>query len=194
MSHRAPFSLLLAGVFLTSVLAAGCAGVNNRREARRGAFEPLRPEPQNRLIPNDPVKLPTPLRSSAQEKKDARQIAAAQAATKEASGPAQGQPPATAAMPATAATVSIKLPADLAASGLTPGISRFNSRTLEVYFSADRRVTANFLAIARNAASQEIGRVAHMVELAPDQAGLQRWIFPEIVSGETVASIELIRK
>ena len=48
------YSLLCAAAFL-AVILAGCAGVDARREQRWAAFDPLRPDPEFRLLPDRPL-------------------------------------------------------------------------------------------------------------------------------------------
>ena len=46
-------TLILAGTAF--ILLAGCANIDARREQRWAAFEPLRPDPEFRILPDRPL-------------------------------------------------------------------------------------------------------------------------------------------
>ncbi len=139
-------SAALLGVIL---LLSGCANSAARRDARRAAFEPLRPDPAYRLLPDRPLHLRNP--------------------AKDRNRPAEN------ALPENPAQRIVTPPAvwisnTLTEAGFENTASRFHGQTVEVYFIASAPFTGTLLATGRNDKNQEIARVRVPVEFAAEDA------------------------
>lgn len=146
---KRPFlpQLALLGVLL---FLSGCANSAARRDARRAAFEPLRPDPAYRLLPERPLHLKSP----------------AKAKSKPADADVLPENPARRIVTPPA----IRVADDLAEAGFENTVSRFHGQTVEVYFIAKKPFTGTLLAVGRNDQNQEIARVKVPVEFAAEDA------------------------
>lgn len=138
---------ILLGLLL---FLSGCANSAARRDARRAAFEPLRPDPAYRLLPDRPLYLKSPAKAKSKPA-DADVLP---------ENPAQRivTPPV------------IWLANDLAEAGFENTASRFHGQTVEVYFIAKKPFKGTLLAVGRNDKNQEITRVKVPVEFAAEDA------------------------
>lgn len=152
---------LFCAALLISALLAGCAGVDARREQRWAAFDPLRPDPEFRLLPDRPLL------------KFSRSGTAGNAENEVA--------------PATAPLVWKSTALD--SHGLTAGTSRFHSATFELYMVAGDEFEGRLRARALNDRREEVGRAEAALALKADEADWVSFRFPGRFAPEEVKVI-----
>lgn len=159
------YFLLSAAVFLAATMGTGCAGVDARREQRWAAFDPLRPDPEFRLLPD------RPLLKFGRSKSHERTGAEA---------PEMKAP-------------LIWKSAALDSHDLTAGASRFHPAKFELYIISDAGFSGCIRARALNGQREEVGRSEVALERKPDEAGWVVFPFPErFAPGEVeVIAVEL---
>ncbi len=140
-----PFCALFLLLFLS-----GCANMYDRREARWAAFEPLRPDPQYRLLPDKPI-LFRPDRSGRPDPVPVTEILR--------------EPPV------------IWTAHRLEKNGLNPGVTRFHDTTAEVYFTAALPFCGELVAKAVDSSGNEIGRVRVPAEFRKGDARFVAFAF-----------------
>lgn len=152
---------------LFSVLLAGCAGVDARREQRWAAFDPLRPDPQFRLLPDRPLL------------KFNRSDAADRDRSEEDSS-------------MSAAPLVWKSTA-LDSRDLLWGASRFHPAGFELYVIAGEAFDGRLRARALNERREEVGRAEVSLVRKADEAGWVSFRFPgRFAPGEVkVIAVEL---
>ena len=153
------YSLLCAAAFL-AVILAGCAGVDARREQRWAAFDPLRPDPEFRLLPDRPL-----LKFSRSGNRSAAGERAEEAAP------------------------LVWKSAELDSRGLEGTASRFYREKFELYMIARTGFRGKLRARALNERREEVGRAVTTLERNPDEAGWVEFRFPERFALEEVKVI-----
>ena len=158
---------LFCAASLIAALFAGCAGVDARREQRWAAFDPLRPDPEFRLLPDRPLLKFSRSRASGSTETEAE-------------------------TPAVKAPLVWKS-TTLDSHGLVGGASRFHPAKFELYIISDAGFSGRLRARALNGRREEVGRSEVALERKPDEAGWVAFPFPErFAPGEVeVIAVEL---
>lgn len=142
-------TLILAGTAF--ILLAGCANIDARREQRWAAFEPLRPDPEFRILPDRPLlkfegARPQPAELPEVQSSEAPVIWEAKNLLKE---------------------------------GIRSSTSKFHAPTFEIYLKAEQPLVGELVAYALNSRMEEIGRARTEVNLHAGDAGLVKFTFPD---------------
>ena len=160
---------LFCAASLVAALFAGCAGVDARREQRWAAFDPLRPDPEFRLLPDRPLLKFSRSRASGRTETETE-------------------------APAVKAPLIWKSTA-LDSRGLVGGASRFHPAKFELYVIvvSDAGFSGRLRARALNGKREEVGRSEVALERKPDEAGWITFQFPgRFAPGEVeVIAVEL---
>lgn len=138
--------LVVAG--FAAVVLAGCAGVDARRVQRRAAFDPLRPDPEFRLLPDRPLHKFNRAGAEGAEKRDH------------------------------AGSPHVWKSGELDACGLESTASKFFPARFELYVIARAGFKGRLRVRALNAEREEIGRAHAAVDMEPDGAGWVVFDFP----------------
>lgn len=157
------FSTISLILTLITLSFCGCQNSENRREARWAAFDPLRPDPQFRLLPDRPRTLHnhTDKQSTAPQK---TQLI---------------EPPV------------IWVSHDLEKRGLQTTVSKIHNQTLEQYFIASTPYRGELLAIAKNKDFAEVSRVHVQVELQKAEAKYIEFKLPGNLAPDEIKLISI---
>ncbi|MDR0932907.1 MAG: hypothetical protein LBM70_07820 [Victivallales bacterium] len=150
---------------LAAIILSGCAGVEARREQRRAAFEPLRPDPEFRLLPDQPHHLRNHRQSSVNSAIDAKKTTVGAGALPVVKSP------------------------EFESCGLESTSSKMAGNKFELYVIAKYGFAGKLRARALNAAQEEIGRAHSEVDIDADDATWVVFSFPDGCDPKAIKSV-----